>query len=75
MSSWIAVFDGTFWITMSGIVVGLVGLCLKLAYKSKCSKVKCCCLEIERATEDEERIDKIIANRSPDESNKNDNNL
>jgi len=34
----------------------LVGLIAKLAYSSKCTHVKCCCLEIQRDPRDETAI-------------------
>ena len=39
-----------------GSATALCGLICKLAYSSKCTKVKCCCIEIERDTIHEQPI-------------------
>ena len=50
------IFDGVFWLSMSGIIVGFLGLALKMCLKSKCSDVDCChLLKIHRDVELEER--------------------
>jgi len=43
-------------ILIIGSATALVGLCCKLSYSSKCTKVKCCCIEIDRDTEHEQVI-------------------
>ena len=35
-------FNGTFWITMSGIIIGFLGLTLKHCLKSKCKTCSLC---------------------------------
>lgn len=34
-------------------VVGLVGVSLRICYKSKCNEVSCCCMKIKRDTQAE----------------------
>lgn len=34
-------------------VIGLVGVSLRICYKSKCSEVNCCCFKIKRDTQAE----------------------
>ena len=34
-------------------VVGLVGVSLRICYKSKCNEVSCCCIKIKRDTASE----------------------
>ena len=48
-------FDGTFWLSLSGILVGFVSGALVYAIKSKCSKCVICygLIHIERDTETE----------------------
>ena len=41
-------------ILIIGSATALLGLLCKLSYSSKCTKIKCCCLEIERDTENEQ---------------------
>ncbi len=41
MSWWIE-FNSVFWITITTIITGSVGLALKLCLKSKCDNVSCC---------------------------------
>ena len=47
----------------SGIIMGVVGVC----YKSKCSRLKCCCIDIERnvIVEEHEDLAKTRGNDSP----------
>jgi hypothetical protein len=46
-----------FWITLTGLVIGFMGLTIKFCLKSKCDNVECCCFKIHRAVEMEERIE------------------
>ena len=55
-------FDGTFWLSLSGILVGFVSGALVYAIKSKCSKCSLCfgLINIERDTKteaDEEKFE------------------
>lgn len=34
-------------------VVGLIGVSLRICYKSKCNEVSCCCIKIKRDTQAE----------------------
>ncbi len=48
------------------LVSSACGFCLivaKLTYKSKCHHIKLCCVEIERDTQLEEKIDEIESQR------------
>ena len=51
--------DAVFWLSLSTLVCGSVGLMIKTIYKIKCSEVKCCCgcLELKRDVDDEMKID------------------
>ena len=52
-------------ILIIGSTTALLGLLCKLSYSSKCTKVKCCCIEIERDTEHEQVINiSSASNRS-----------
>ena len=47
------VFLTGLYVTGTGIIMAIVAL----LYKSKCTKVKCCCLEIDRDVAGEEKLD------------------
>jgi len=51
------VFWGMFITTMVGLLLGLA----RMAYKSKCKEVSCCCLRIVRDVEAEEKEFEITA--------------
>ena len=59
MGSWIDTFDDTFFITITGILVGVVGLSIRFCYRSKCYRIECGCIKIYRDTEDEKEIDEL----------------
>jgi hypothetical protein len=48
-----------FWSNLVMTSSGILLACIALLYKSKCSHVKCCGLDIERNVEVEEEIDEI----------------
>jgi hypothetical protein len=52
-------FDGTFWLSITTLVLGALALIVKTCYKSKCKDFNCCygLLEIQRDTNVEEHID------------------
>lgn len=52
-------FDDTFFITITGILVGVVGLSIRFCYRSKCYRIECGCIKIYRDTEDEKEIDEM----------------
>ena len=70
---WYSTFDGTFWITMSGICVGFFGLVLRLCYKSKCTQIECCCIKIVRDTANEEKLDELNLERHADSKDEKEN--
>lgn len=39
---WYNTFDAVFWITITTIITGSIGLALKYCLKSKCDNVSCC---------------------------------
>ena len=65
-------FDGVFWITISGAIIGFLGLAIKQCFKSKCSSVRLCfgLINIQRDVNAEEKIEEyqidhgIINNQS-----------
>ena len=57
---WYNTFDDTFWITICGVIVSVVGLSIRFCYRSKCYKIECGCLKIYRDTEDEKEIDEMV---------------
>lgn len=52
---WYTVFDSAFWLTIAGIVSGVVGLSINACLKSRCKLVKCWGCEIDRDVELEDR--------------------
>ena len=53
MSDYLYELDSVFWITLATLIFGSVGVMLKYCFKSKCSRVSCCCFSIERDIEAE----------------------
>ena len=46
-----------FWITLSGLIIGFLGLSLRMCLKSKCDDVQCCCIKIHRDVITEEKLE------------------
>jgi hypothetical protein len=53
------VFWGMFITTCVGLILGLA----RMAYKSKCKEVSCCCIKIIRDTETEEKEFELVSNK------------
>lgn len=50
-------FNGYFWLSLAGVVVGAIHLGLRYCERSRCKTYSLCnCLKIEREPEDPERI-------------------
>ena len=62
MPTWINTYDGTFFITLTTIIIGFLGLSVRYCLKSKCSKFKCCfgLIDIDRTVELENDIENNI---------------
>jgi len=62
MPTWINTYDGTFFITITTIIIGFLGLSVRYCLKSKCSKFKCCfgLIDIDRTVELENDIENNI---------------
>lgn len=60
--SWFTTFDDQFWILLAGMILGFLGVIAK----SKCSRIACCGLEIERDVQAELAAERmaIAANRN-----------
>lgn len=52
---WYDTFDATFFITLSGIIAGILGVLVNGCLKSRCKDVKLCGMECVRDTEAEDR--------------------
>ncbi len=59
----------TFLITLTTTASATFLVCLRWAYKSKCSHIECCCFKIDRDVRGEEQIDMVVP-PSPNNSNK-----
>ena len=57
---WYATFNDVFWLSITPMVLGAGALCIRYAYRSKCSNVRVCCglLEIQRDVDREIEIDR-----------------
>lgn len=66
MPTWINTYDGTFFITITTIIIGFLGLSVRYCLKSKCSKFKCCfgLIDIDRSVELENDIENNIENNN-----------
>lgn len=67
---WYDEFNATFWLTLSGVLIGFCGLTARMFYKSKCKTIDCFGLHIVRDTEAEENIDKIDLQLHGDDESK-----
>ena len=56
---WFNTFDDTFFISITGILIGVLGLSIRFCYRSKCYRIECGCLKIYRDTDDEKEIDEM----------------
>jgi len=47
------IFDDTFWLTLAGIVVGVLGVLIRYCFLSKCDNVSICCdvIKVHRAVD------------------------
>ena len=66
MSNYIYELDSVFWITLATLIIGFLGVVLRYCFKSKCSRVSCCGLVIERDVAgelEEERMELGIPSR------------
>lgn len=52
-------FNGIFFLSLSTLICGGVGLAIKACYKIKCAEVDCCCglLKVKRDIDEETKID------------------
>ncbi len=58
--SWYQTFDAAFWLTLSGMVFGFLGVVVNLFFKSKCKNCTFCGMKIERdiaAEIEEQKLD------------------
>ena len=72
MASWFDTFDSSFWLTMGGLVIGLVGMFFRVCYQSKCEDIKLCwgCITVHRNIQAEEEIDIQMHGAAPREETK-----
>ena len=56
---WFNTFDDTFFISITGILIGVLGLSIRFCYRSKCYRIECGCIKIYRDTDDEKEIDEM----------------
>jgi hypothetical protein len=56
---WFNTVDDTFFISITGILIGVLGLSIRFCYRSKCYRIECGCIKIYRDTDDEKEIDEM----------------
>ena len=61
--SWYDQFNGTFWITITTILTGVIALSIKMCVKSKCASFTCFGVKCIRNTQVEEREHEFDVNR------------
>ena len=54
---WIQIYDDTFFLTLAGIITGLLGLSIRFCYRSKCKTFDCWGIHIVRDINNEEILD------------------
>lgn len=45
---WYEIYDSVFFLTLGTMIIGVVGLIVRYSYRSRCTRIKCLCMEIER---------------------------
>ena len=55
--------DGVFWMGFVTLITACILSIVRIAYKSKCKEVECCCIKIKRDIDNEEKIDEMEMNR------------
>lgn len=68
---WFNTFDDTFFISITGILIGVLGLSIRFCYRSKCYRIECGCIKIYRDTDDEKEIDEMNIQYHGDEEEEN----
>ena len=68
---WYETFDGTFWLTISGLAFGFFGLVIRSCYKSKCTNISLGCIKIERDVVQEEKLDELTVQHHESKSDDN----
>jgi len=61
--------NGVFWTATITAIVGCLLKTMSMMYKSKCRKVKICCITVIRDVEQEANIDRIPTTTQPTEAN------
>lgn len=61
--AWWDQFNGTFWITITTILTGVIALSIKMCVKSKCASFSCFGVKCIRDTQAEEQEHEFDANR------------
>jgi hypothetical protein len=67
---WYDTFDSVFWLSISPMVLGACALCVRYAYRSKCTHVRLCwnCIDVERNVDDEIIADEKMPDDDPADS-------
>jgi hypothetical protein len=71
MTDWIDEFGETFFLSIAGLVIGVLGLSFKLCFKSKCKDINLCCglINCKRDVVMEEKIEEYEINHNKTPSN------
>lgn len=63
--SWTETFDATFWLAMGTIFSGIIAMCLKSCYQSKCKHISVCGVVIDRDVRAEINSDALALPPTP----------
>ena len=64
-SAWTETFDATFWLAMGTIFSGIIAMCLKSCYQSKCKHISVCGVVIDRDVRAEINSDALTLPPTP----------
>ena len=57
VDDWTNTFNGYFWLTLAGLIIGGFHLALRYCERSKCRHCKLCgCIDVERNIEDTQQL-------------------
>jgi hypothetical protein len=67
MTAWYATYDSVFFLSVGGIILGGIGLCIRTCYKCKLSDVDLCfgLIKVKRDTRMEEQLDEVVVHNQP----------
>ena len=69
VDEWYIVFNGYFWLTLSGILIGGLHLCLRYCERSRCKSCNIChCIKFEKEDDEQQSTPLSILSRAKSSS-------